>query len=158
MPSLPEAVAQLWRDTGSSPRPSAGAESLIAFELNNGVAIPEELAAFYQVTNGVEIDNNLFAVWELAEVRRVPAALGDFRGSPDYGRISTTLPNADEYFAFADYMIMSHVFAVHVLSGSGALGEIIWISGSEHGIAAKSFRDFWGAYLKDPMEAVQINS
>jgi hypothetical protein len=158
MPSLPESVAQLWRDTGSSPRPSAGAESLIAFELNNGVAIPEELAAFYQVTNGIESDSNLFAVWELADVRRVPAALGDFRGIPDYGRIAETLPNANEYFAFADFMIMFHVFAVYIAPDSSALGEIIWISGSEHGIAAKSFRDFWGAYLNDPMEAVQINS
>ena len=158
MRSLPESVAQLWRDSGSVTRPSAGAEALIAFELHNGVAIPEELAAFYQVTNGVEIDSNLFAVWELAEVRRVPVALGDFRGIPDYGRIATTLPHADEYFAFADYMIMSHVFAVYIAPESGALGEVIWISGSEHGIAAKSFRDFWDAYLEDPMEAVQINS
>jgi hypothetical protein len=154
VPSLPKSVAQRWRDSGSEIRRGVGEEALLAFELHNGVAIPEELAAFYRIVNGIESDQNLFSVWELTEVRRVPVALGDFRGIPDYGRIATTLPHADEYFAFADFMIMSHVFAVRVTPASRSLGEVVWICGAEHGIAAASFSEFWEAYLSDPWEAV----
>jgi hypothetical protein len=156
VPSLPESVAQRWRDSGSEIRRGVDAEALLAFELQNGIAIPEELAAFYQVANGVESDQNLFSVWELATVRRVPAALGDWRGIPDYGSIATTLPHADEYFAFADFMIMSHVFAVRIRPASRSLGEVVWICGAKYGIAAASFSEFWNRYLSDPWEAVFI--
>jgi hypothetical protein len=156
VPSLAESVAQRWRDSGSEIRHGVDAEAVLAFELQNDIAIPEELAAFYRVANGVESDQNLFSVWELATVRRVPAALGDFRGIPDYGRIATTLAHADEYFAFADFMIMSHVFAVRVAPASRSLGEVVWICASEYGIAAASFSEFWEGYLADPWEAVLI--
>lgn len=45
MPSLPERVAQLWRDSGSEVRPGVQAEALLAFQLQNSIPIPEELAA-----------------------------------------------------------------------------------------------------------------
>jgi len=71
-------------------------------------------------------------------------------------RIANTLPRAHEYFVFADFMILSHVFAVHVDPATRTLGEVVWICGSEHGIAAASFREFWDAYLADQMEAALI--
>ena len=156
MTSLPESVVQLWRDLSVEIRPAARSEKFLSFERQNGMAIPEELAAFYRVSDGVESDQNLFAVWELAAVRRAPVAVGDFRGIPDYGQIATALPNADEYLVFADFMIMSHVFAVHVDPTSRLMGQVIWISGSDHGVAATSFRAFWEAYLADQWDAVSI--
>ena len=153
---LAEEVARFWRDSGAEPRPGVGAGELADFRLHNGMPIPGELAEFYRVTNGIESDANLFAVWGLGAVRRVPEALGDFRGAPDYGPIVQTLPDAESYFAFADYMIWSHVFAVRAGQGGAPLGPVVWICGAEHGVAAETFAAFWERYLSDPLAAVVV--
>jgi hypothetical protein len=151
-----ERVARFWRDSNADPRPGADSTALADFRLHNDATIPDELAEFYRVTNGIESDANLFAVWSLGAVRRVPEALGDFRGSPDYGEIAQDLPDAEAYLAFADYMIWSHVFAVRAFAGDVALGPVVWICGAEHGIVAPTFAAFWDHYLADPLGTVVI--
>ena len=157
MRELAERVARAWREAGAEPRHGVDARALDDFRLHNGVSIPEELAAFHRVTNGIESDANMFAVWGLGEIRRVPEALGDFRGSPDYGEIANTLPDANTYFVFADWMIWSHVFAVKAPAAEGGvLGPVVWICGSEHGVVAPTLADFWERYLVDPEDAVIV--
>lgn len=154
---LAERVARAWSESGVEPRPGVDARALDDFLLHNGVRAPEELASFYRATNGIESDANLFAVWTLGAVRRVPEALGDFRGAPDYGEIAQALPDAEAYFVFADYMIWSHVFAVRAPAVEGAaLGPVVWICGSEYGVAAPTFADFWEHYLRDPLGTVVV--
>ena len=156
MRELAERVTHLWRRSGAEPRPGVDAGALSDFRLHNGVPIPAELAQFYRVTDGIESDANLFAVWRLCEVRRVPEALSHFRGIPDYGQIAEKLPDAAAYFAFADYMIWSHVFAVRAAPDGVTLGPVVWICGREHGIAAESFGAFWERYLIDPLQTVLV--
>jgi hypothetical protein len=154
---LAERLTQFWRITGAEPKAGVDAGAYTDFRLHNGLSIPRELAEFYGVTNGIESDANLFCVWGLGEVRRVPERLGDCRGIPDYGPITKTLPHATSYFAFADYMMWSHVFAVRVTDEvSGTLGPVVWVCGSEYGLAAQSFAAFWERYLADPLDAVIV--
>jgi len=156
MRQLAERVAQFWRDSNAEPRPGVDSAAIADFRLHNAATIPDELAEFYRVTNGIESDANLFAVWSLGAVRRVPEALGDFRGSPNYGDIPQVLPDAQSYLVFADYMIWSHMFAVRAFAGDGPLGPVVWICGAEHGVVAPTFAELWERYLTDPLGTVVI--
>ena len=82
----------------------------------------------------------------------VPEVVVPFAGIPDYSRISDVLPNASEYFAFADCMIWSHVFAVRV--APAAATEVVWLCGTTYAVVAPTFDAFWELYLSDPDAAL----
>jgi hypothetical protein len=58
------------------------------------------------------------------------------------------LPNAAQYFVFADAMIWSQVFAVRI--AAGAATEVFWISGASFSSVAPTFETFWELYLAEP--------
>jgi hypothetical protein len=90
----------------------------------------------------------LFEAWALEKVGSVPEVVAPFAGIPDYSRISEVLPNASEYFAFADCMIWSHVFAVRV--APAAATEVVWLCGTTYAVVAPTFGAFWELYLSNP--------
>jgi hypothetical protein len=145
-----------WVATGARPRPPAGPDAITSFALRNGTPLPQDLAAFYQASDGVDDDGNMFSVWPLAEIGTVPDRLSAFQGIPDYGRIAETLPDALQYLAFGDYTIWSHVLAVRANGGHRDSGPVIWICGSEYGVLHETFAGFWEKYLADPLKAVVI--
>ena len=109
MQELMQKLVQRWSETGAKPRPGFSSAALASFTLPGGRSLPRDFAAMYEATDGIEDDGNLFALWPLAEVGRVPDRLSDFRGIPNYEGIAQTLPDAAQYVVFADYMIWSHV-------------------------------------------------
>ena len=90
----------------------------------------------------------LFEAWPLARFGSVPEVVTPFAGIPDYSQIATKLPDAAEYFAFADYMIWSRVFAVRL--SSGAATQVVGICGDSYAYVAPTFEAFWERYLTDP--------
>jgi hypothetical protein len=82
----------------------------------------------------------------------VPEVVATFRGTPDYGPITQTLPDAGEYFAFADYMMWSHVYAIR-LTAAGNDAPVVWICGAECTELTPTFEALCELYTRDP-EAV----
>jgi hypothetical protein len=86
-------------------------------------------------------------LWRLSELSPVTGRVAEFRGAPDYGLIVHTLPDADQYVAFGDGAVWSHVLAFRL---SPDAGPVLWISGASFAKIASSFGEFWERYLEDP--------
>ena len=143
-----------WRECGAAPRPGVSAGELRACEDRIGRTLPMEVASVYRCVNGTEAMTGwLFEAWPLARFGSVPEVVTPFAGIPDYSQIATKLPDAAEYFAFADYMIWSRVFAVRLARGSGPT-QVVALCGDSWVEIAPTFAAFWERYLSDPDAAL----
>jgi hypothetical protein len=77
----------------------------------------------------------------------VPEIAATFAGIPDYSLIADVLPDAAEYFAFADCMIWSHVLAVRLAQAEAT--QVVWLCGTTYAVVAPTFDAFWELYLSD---------
>jgi hypothetical protein len=145
-------VRGFWFEQGARPRLGASDADIRAAEIRLGVRLPEDVQRFFGTVNGTEgTSEDLFQAWSLNEIGTVPNVVAEFGGIPDYRRIASVLPNAAEYFAFADAMIWSQVLAVRITDRAAT--EVVWISGCAFALVASTFEAFWERYLTDP-EAV----
>jgi hypothetical protein len=136
------------------PRPGVSVADLRACEERIGRALPVDVAKFYRCVNGTEETSDwLFEAWPLARLGSVPDVVTPFAGIPDYSQIATTLPDAADYFAFADYMIWSRVFAVRLAPGSPST-QVVGLCGDSCVRIAPTFEAFWERYLSDPDAAL----
>ena len=147
--SIAERVRDFWHDEGAAPRPGVTLAELRRAETNLGVRLPAGIASFFRTGNGTQgTSGDLFEAWPLERIGPVPDVLDSSGGSPDYRRIGSTLPDATEYFVFADAMIWSQVLAVRV--GGSVPTEVVWISGASFAVVAPTFEAFWERYLENP--------
>jgi hypothetical protein len=143
-----------WRESGAVPRPGVSAADLRACEDRIGRSLPDDVAKFYRCVNGTEETTDwLFEAWSLEKLGSVPEVVTCFAGIPDYSRIATRLPEAADYFAFADYMIWSRVFAVRLAPGSTPT-QVVGLCGDSYVYIAPTFDEFWERYLIDPDAAL----
>jgi len=148
--SIDQRMRAHWQKSGAEPRAGAGREEIEACEQRIGRALPPDVASFYRGVNGSDqTDSDLFAAWPLAEIGSVAQVVTPFQGIPNYRDITQFLPEAGDYFAFADCMIWSQVLAVRV-SLAGKPTQVAWLSGSSYAIVAPTFVEFWERYLADP--------
>jgi len=137
---------------GAKPRPGVAPGALAAFEEAHGLTLPRSVSEFYLALDGIdgevpEFGFHTLRLWPLAELSRISDRVAEFRGIPDYGPIVQTLPNADQYVAFGDGAIWSHVLAFRL---SPHAGPVLWICGASYAELAPGFDDFWERYLANP--------
>ncbi len=153
LPTVAIRVRDFWRSEGARPRAGLSAQDIRSAEARLGIRLPQDVARYFLIVDGtVGTCGDLFEAWSLDRVAAVPEALGHFRGTPDYGRIGTTLPYASEYFVFADVMVWSQVLAVRI--APDVASEVVWISGSSFASVAPTFESFWERYLVEPASVV----
>ena len=152
MSELSEQLKGRWESEGASTRPGISQRKISSFEARYGVSLPEDFRDYFCTVDGMEeglSDNALISFWPLDEVEPVTRRVVEHSGIPDYSGIAKKLKGADSYFAFADFLIWSHVYAIRI-GAPHEKNEIVWICGSHHSVIADSFSDFIKAYLKDP--------
>ena len=150
MDELARRVRDYWAQVNAQALPGASDAALAAFERRHDVQLPATLRALYADADGNMGDENLTRLWPLDEVCR----LGDV---PEVRDALGELPSeARDCFAFADYMIFSHVYAVR-LTAEGRDGPVWWVLPSEPpaGVprgaeVAPTFEAFLRAYVEDP--------
>jgi hypothetical protein len=141
-------VRDSWRECRAKPRPGATAEEIQAVEYRLGISLPPDIVYMFRTVNGTEETcGDLFSAWPVERLGPVPEVLTPFAGIPDYSKIGAVLPNATEYFVFADAMIWSQVLAVRIAQGKAT--EVVWISGDSFAVIAPTFQAFWERYLAD---------
>ena len=149
MEPVADRLRGFWFEQGARPRLGATEADLRAADIRLGVRLPEDVRRFFETVNGTEgTSGDLFQAWSLNEIGAVPNVVAEFGGIPDYPRIASVLPNAAEYFAFADAMIWSQVLAVRITNRAAT--EVVWISGCSFATVAPTFETFWERYLTDP--------
>ncbi|HWQ34495.1 MAG TPA: SMI1/KNR4 family protein [Blastocatellia bacterium] len=146
-----------WLSTGVRVRPPASFEEIASFEARYSVLLPQDMREYFSTFDGMqedEFDQEMLSFWPLNKIETVPAILTEHSGIPDYRAIAHHLPEASSYFIFADYLIFSHVYAIHLSSAGDEENQIIWIGdGNSHCMVADSFSDFLEKYLADPSNA-----
>lgn len=149
-------LADHWKSLGVTPNPPVSESRIDEFGLRHGVTVPGDFRAFYTFCDGIEsTDDGLNAFWPLAEIDRVPAKLSDFSGVPNYSGIADNLPNANDYFVFADHSIWVCVYAIMLTGDRNAATPVIWIGdGRSFETIADSFTDFWLRYMALPDDKV----
>jgi hypothetical protein len=150
--NLARRVEAYYEALGAAPRPGVAPEELAAFESSHELHLPRPVSEFYLALDGLgaevpEFGFHALQLWPLAELTRVSDRVAEFRGVPDYGPIVNTLPDADQYIAFGDGAVWSHVLAFRISSEGG---PVVWICGAAYAEVAASFVEFWERYLIDP--------
>ena len=137
---------------GARPRPGIAPGELAAFEESRALTLPRPVRDFYLAFDGLhgevpELGFHALQLWRLTELSRVSERVAEFRGIPDYGPIIRTLADADQYVAFGDGAVWSHVLAFRL---SADAGPVLWICGASYAEVAPNFEEFWRRYLEDP--------
>ena len=152
MSAIATRVATYYDALGAGPRPGVAPNELAAFEAAHGMTLPRPVSEFYLALDGLdgevpEFGFHSLQLWSLAELSRVSDRVAEFRGIPDYGPIIRTLPDSDNYVAFGDGAIWSHVLAFRL---SREAGPVLWICGASYAEVAPTFDEFWERYLSSP--------
>src|SRR5687767_7980061 len=119
MSSIADRVRDHSHALGAVPRRGASRGAVAAFEAAHRLRLPPPMAEFYLALDGLEGDVpdlglHALELWPLTELTRVSEGIAECRGTPDYGPILRTLPDADQYLAFGDAMCWSHVLAARL--------------------------------------------
>lgn len=142
-------INEYWKSEGLELNPPATSAEIDEFATRHGLALPEDFRAFYEYCDGsVGMDEALNEFWPLSEIDTVPAKLSDFCGIPDYSAISRHLPDARNYFVFADHSIWACVYAIRLTQDGNAGNPVIVINNRRsYDTVADSFTGFWNKYL-----------
>ena len=145
-------VRDYYQALGAEPRPGVSHAALGAFEEAQGLTLPSPVRGLYLTVDGLqgevpEFGFHALQLWPLADLSRVSDRVAAFRGIPDYGPIVHTLPDANQYVAFGDGAIWSHVLAFRL---SQHAGPVLWICGKSYAEVSPDFSEFWRRYLEDP--------
>jgi hypothetical protein len=132
----------MWKSQELEVLPGNDEEALVAFEQRWQVRLPPDVRSYFEVLNGVtqgNMDEKLLTFWELDRMRPVVAELGEWR-------YSVSLPEHENCFIFADFLISSHWYAVR-MSYATTVFEVYDNHCRE---VASSFREFSTRYLSHP--------
>lgn len=144
MDELVRRVREFWDRANAYAEAGVSVADLDSFETRHGVRLPDAFRALYSTFDGNMGDANLTRFWPLAEICRV-GDVDEVRDAP--GELQS---DAHNYFAFADYMIFSHVYAVR-LTAEGLDGPVWWVFRAEQQVEiAPTFEAFLRAYVEDP--------
>lgn len=150
MTSTVDKLRAHYRAGGSALTRGASDHDISSFERRHAIRLPAEVAAFYRAINGAEsVGESLFELWPLERVGSVPDVVVPSQGIPSYGRIAQVLPDAGDYFAFADCLIWSHVLAVRLRPPTSS-SDVVWLCGSSYAKVAASFDEFWERFIEEP--------
>jgi hypothetical protein len=112
--------------------------------------LPDAVRSFYAEINGYEnAGPDLFEFWPLNMLGTIASVVTPFQGIPNYAQIAQILPEANNYVAFAEVMIWSHVLAVRV-GPRATESEVVWLCGPSWARVARSFDEFWELYIDHP--------
>ncbi|MCQ6959456.1 SMI1/KNR4 family protein [Mucilaginibacter aquariorum] len=131
-------------------------EQLIKFETDHNLIIPGDLKEYFRSSNIKSLNDYsdfLFEFYGIDEFKSVKDEVGDYGGIPDYRNIVNVLPQHENCFVFAEYMIHSGVYAIRLFKDRADKNEVYAIIGSEYKQVADSFTEFIILY-KDRGESI----
>ncbi|MEZ6130372.1 MAG: SMI1/KNR4 family protein [Planctomycetaceae bacterium] len=150
--SIFDRLAAEWKLADVRPDDRETEQAFAMFENRFARELPSDMREFYQRFNGLlDMDADLNRVWPLDELDTVPAIVDTYAGTPYYSGIAKRLPDAHEYFAFADHSIWVCVYAVRLTDNVSSSGPVVGISdGKTFHILSNTFLEFWDRYLATP--------
>jgi hypothetical protein len=126
-------LADYWKHRRVPFSKGASESELTEFELNNQIHLPVSLKNLWQSTNGLVYDHELIRFWPLEELAKLQG-----------------VPPLMDYFLFADYLVESHYYAVHLNADVTNPAPTVWFYSSDIWCTiTKSFDEFIDRYLNN---------
>jgi SMI1 / KNR4 family (SUKH-1) len=160
MSSVGERLKNLWLAQGMPPRSGATEKQLRRFESRYGVRLPPDMSDYFAVVDGMDDtwswDEDHFSFCPLGRVKRASEKYAD-----------QFLKDQSSYFEFADYLLGSTGYAIHLTTRGGqdslVLGiQVLGITSCnrqyEVGIMADSFSEFAERYLADDDSRINLGT
>ena len=142
------ALTERWPRSGVTIRGGASPERIVAFERQYSVTLPPDVLEYFRFVDGMDdtMCDDMFHFWKLDEVRPVADVLRE--GDHEYADRDAY----PRYFAFADYLISSWVYAILLTDDPNQPAPVRFVTGSDPPgrVAADSFRSFIKKYCDDP--------
>jgi hypothetical protein len=140
MSAIGESLKQFWLRQNTKLRRGASENELREFEQKYNVLLPDDLKDYFSTVDGFAdwgCDENVITFLPLAEIL------------PSSKTWTLEVPDADSYFAFADYSIKCHFYMIR-LRNDLSLGNSIFIAyDRKPEQIAGSFSEFVEGYLAD---------
>ena len=143
MSAIGESLKQFWLRQNIKLRRGASETELRGFEQKYNVLLPDDLKDYFSAVDGFDgsvnwmTDENVITFLPLAEVL------------PSSQTWALEIPDADSYFAFADFSLACHVYMIR-LRNDLSLGNPVFIARDEKPKQiASSFAEFVRGYLAD---------
>lgn len=124
-------------------------EKLTRFETTHKLIIPDDLRAYFRLPDIKSLSNYsdfLFEFYGIDEFKSVKDEVGDFGGIPDYRNIVNVLPQHENCFVFAEFMIHSGIYAIRLFESEADKNKIYAIVGGNYKLIADSFNEFISLY------------
>jgi hypothetical protein len=144
-----EKLVSYWTDGGLKIARGCRESEVRQFEIENGVALPGDLRAYFLHVNGMlpdareDCDLNGFCFWPLSRVKSVVKELA-LHSSPMGGSAEDHL-----HFVFADYLQWSWAYAIRLTESAAGHNPVIHVGTQEQRTVANSFTQFAELYLRD---------
>ena len=151
-------LLELWRAQGITLRAGASEDAISSFESRYGVRLPLDYREFLLHTDGLDSDDTVTKYWSISDLR---PATEVFDGT-DIATMCLVLPSGlshpNSYFVFADTLIWSHFYAIHLGAIPESGGQVAWIGYRDSWTAAESFTEFMQCYVAKPQQADWIGA
>ena len=142
-----DAVRDFWIDQQLKSNAGVSESELADFERRYTVQLPASVRDYFARLNGVNggcdgaWDDQMVAAWPLKDVRPLSEECPDMQ-----------LPDADRYFAFADWSIWAHAYAVLLSKDPESPTPVFIVAPPTYCLrVADNFLEFWEGYLRrDP--------
>src|SRR4051812_12057333 len=133
MASIGDRLRSFWTSQGVKVRSGVSTRDIEGFEARYGVAFPDDFRGYLSVVDGMDpndIDEELYWFMPLDDIKSVPESFAEDGEVPAcYRDCINSLDPPGSYFVIVDYMISSHLYAIHLSSDPGHAGPVIWIDG-----------------------------
>jgi hypothetical protein len=136
-----------WKSLGLNVQRGVPESAVRLFETQNSLILPPDVRDYFLNVNGMEqvcghdCDANGFSFWPLQLVKSAPAVCAaESIGAP-------TLPNAEQYYVFADYMQWSWAYAIRLGSEPWGINDVVHVGTVAPKAVAGSFTEFVELYL-----------
>jgi len=123
-----------------------------AFEMQNGLHIPDDLSLFFKTINGThgEYNDSFFQFYSLSEFKSITNEFGDWKASvPDYSKLIPKFINSETCFVFANYQFFMFTYCIQLYKNDSNLNEIYILCGDQYKIITCSFTEFIDLYIRD---------
>lgn len=148
MESIARRLVDYWMSQRLPIAVGCSAAAVTDFERRASIALPEDMREYFLLVNGMipewpgDQDEKGFSFWPLERVRWVPEELAE------EAPLSSSFPDAENFYAFADYLGWSWAYAIR-LSGLPGPAPVILIGKDTPELVASSFSEFVDLYLVD---------
>lgn len=147
-------LKEAWQKEGIACDANVTDIEIQAFELENGVHVPDDLKAYFKLLNGTgeNYDGNFFQFNSLDNFKSLDIVFEDWEGIPNYKEIVNRMMNYNNNYIFANHNCYLFSYSIELSNLTSKENNIHIICGESYKKIADSFSEFLELYFEDSIK------